>query len=91
MKNKEEFYVHDWQDQLTLAAGTPPMEQKHEYWPHWKFKTKREWKRDVRKRWVAYRKALRALRDGCAYLPIELDLVKFEERDAKMKEWFKKA
>jgi hypothetical protein len=64
---------------------------KTEAWPYWSYKTKREWKKDVRKRWTAYRKAIRALHKGCAFYPdgVTLPLARFDEQDRIMKNWFK--
>jgi hypothetical protein len=63
-----------------------------ESWPHWAYKNKREWKRDVRKRWNAFRKALKELRSGCAFYPSDfIATMKIEEADRVMKEWYKKS
>lgn len=65
--------------------------QHDEYWPHWAYKSKRDWKRDVRKRWVQYRNAINIVRFGCSYYPVKLNLDQFKENDEIMKKWFKKA
>lgn len=60
------------------------------HWPHWAHKNRREWARDVRKRWVAYRKAMLTLRFGCSFYPESVNLyIPFDEQDAAMKEFYK--
>lgn len=60
-------------------------------WPHWNFPTKREWLRDVRKRWTAYRKAYQDVRTGCAFYPgtVTMDREAFEIADKKMRDYYK--
>lgn len=62
-------------------------------WPYWNYPTKREWLRDVRRRWVAYRKAYNEIRLGCAYYPTQTtpDRDSFDEMDKKMRAFYSKA
>ena len=66
-----------------------------ENYPDWNFKTKKEWLRNVRKRWTIFRKILNHgnICDGCAYYPVEVYkwLDRFEEMDKIMKEYYKNA
>jgi len=64
---------------------------KDKNYPYWNFRTEREWKRDVRKRWMEFRKAYKSIRNGCAFYPIAVKLEEFEYMDKQMKQWFKKA
>lgn len=63
-----------------------------ESWPDWAYTSKREWKKDVRKRWIAFKKSYSELRAGCVFFPTDfvynLDI---KEADKKMKDWYKKA
>lgn len=60
-------------------------------WPHWAYPTKREWKKDVRKRWVKFRKAMDEMRYGSAFYPKDVyEIVKlFKVADTNMKQFYK--
>lgn len=64
-------------------------------YPYFAYKTKKEWLRMSRKRWVVFRKSLRQcdVKLGCAYYPKEVYewLKKFGEMDKAMKEYYKNA
>lgn len=63
-------------------------------WPHWAHKSEREWKRDARKRWVEFRKALDKVRIGCAYYPPEAHRFiadGFKDADRAMRNFYKDA
>lgn len=64
---------------------------KSDKWPHWAHKSKRDWKRDSRKRWVALRKAVDIARLGCAYYPPEAyDFIQnFKKADKEMRNFYK--
>jgi hypothetical protein len=65
---------------------------KNEPWPHWAFKTKREWKKDVRKRWTAFKKAYKDIRVGCYYYPTDfVKNISIDNADRLMKDWYRKA
>lgn len=70
------------------------MAKRKEY-PHWVYKTHKEWLLSVRKRWVKFRKVFNndRVREGCAYYPPEVYewLRKFKKMDAKMKKYYKNA
>lgn len=61
-------------------------------YPHWAYKNEREWKRHVRKQWIAFKKAFSNARNGCAYHPNKFiyDL-NIDEADKSFKNWYKKA
>lgn len=61
-------------------------------YPHWAYKNKREWKKHVRKQWMAFKKALSMARVGCAFHPNSfISDMDIEKADKSFKEWYKKA
>ena len=69
--------------------------ESEKYYPKHAHKTKREWLKDVRKRWVKFRKKFRGYPDsvfvGSAYYPDYVYdwLKKFEYVDKLMKDYYK--
>lgn len=69
------------------------------YYPYWAFKTKREWKRSVRKRWTAFKRGTTgsevmtgsAFYPKAAYSKLQRIMEDVEKIDAIMKEFYKNA
>ena len=61
-------------------------------YPTWNY-TKRDWLRNVRKRWVVFRKVRADIRYGSAYFPKEVYewLSQFEKMDDLMRDYYKGA
>lgn len=66
-------------------------------YPNHAFGRKKEWLRDVRKRWVEFRKKHinqeNSVRSGCVYYPDEVYrwLNQFDKMDELMKDYYKNA
>lgn len=69
-------------------------------YPYWNHNSKREWLKDVRRRWTKFRREYRhrmdyaeSVRTGSAYYPDKVYqwLAKFDEMDKLMKEYYKNA
>jgi phage pi2 protein 07 len=66
-------------------------------YPDFAYPTKRDWLRDVRKRWTSFRRVVKSddirIYCGCAYYPKEVFewLNQFKKMDKLMKEHYKNA
>lgn len=77
------------------------MNKKKKEFPHWEFSSKKSWLRNVRKRWVRFRKPFSyhsnkegdTVKSGCVYYPPEVMqwLGEFEKMDKLMREYYKNA
>ena len=69
--------------------------EKKDY-PHWNYPTKKDWLKNVRKRWMTFRKSTRndnlgGVHLGCAYYPKEVYkwICRCDKMDKLMKEYYK--
>lgn len=66
--------------------------EKRKRYPYWAYPNERAWKKDVRKRWIKFRKALDDLKTGCVYFPTDfVQKLDIKDVDRIMKNWYKKA
>jgi len=83
--------------EMNIAKNKYPKNNFRKDYPTHAYKTKREWSRDVRKRWCKLRSNIKissnSVRGGCAYYPEDVYkwIDQFEKMDELMRDYYKNA